>query len=328
MIGNSFRPWGEIKWLLSKSSQITWDVIGSISFEERCYGLYSQRSELNLSGNNLYFDISPSNLADLPDHNRKLIANRMMLENFGVNTDCIIEAPLLGPINSFMEDTISFINKSNGNVILDISSFPKRFFFAILKRLIISGKITNLLLAYSESETYTHGRLSEDPSEWAHLPTFLPDKIIDTQVEVAVVGVGFMPLGLPKLLIGKYQSAQVNLLFPYPAGPPYYQRGWEFVRKIEDQYPNLDLKKMYRISALDMSDAFNRLCSITNDGAKSSILAPYGPKPISAAMALFAIHCGVPVYYTQPNYYSPNYSTGVGDTKAYWVINNSRNLYG
>ena len=74
MIGNSFRPWGEIKWLLSKSSQITWDVIGSISFEERCYGLYSQRSELNLSGNNLYFDISPSNLADLPDHNRNFSA--------------------------------------------------------------------------------------------------------------------------------------------------------------------------------------------------------------------------------------------------------------
>jgi len=84
---------------------------------------------------------------------------------------------------------------------------------------------------------------------------------------------------------------------------------------------------MLRVHALDTSDAFDRICDITDNGKYTSVLAPYGPKPISLAIALFAIETGAPVYYTQPNYYSPDYSTGIKETYAYWIKKDGINLY-
>ena len=84
---------------------------------------------------------------------------------------------------------------------------------------------------------------------------------------------------------------------------------------------------MQRVHALDTSEAFDRICDITNHGRHDSILAPYGPKPISLAIALFAIQNGSPVYYTQPNYYSPEYSSGIKETYGYWIKKDGTNLY-
>ena len=38
MLGDNFRPWGEIQWVFSKLPQLKWDIIGCISTEDRFIG--------------------------------------------------------------------------------------------------------------------------------------------------------------------------------------------------------------------------------------------------------------------------------------------------
>ncbi len=68
------------------------------------------------------------------------------------------------------------------------------------------------------------------------------------------------------------------------------------------------------------------------------VLAPYGPKPLSLAMCLFALSVPVEhrpaVVYTQPQVYAPKYSTGIGtvngrpDVRGYAVTWAGHRLYG
>ncbi|HVM62830.1 MAG TPA: hypothetical protein VMV72_18360 [Verrucomicrobiae bacterium] len=68
----------------------------------------------------------------------------------------------------------------------------------------------------------------------------------------------------------------------------------------------------------DTEYVFNRL-QVWEDNSEGLTLAPFGPKPHTLAMALFAIHRDAGMYYTQPKSYNPNYSSGFGRTWAYVV---------
>lgn len=326
MLGEFFRPWGELEWLLSKSRSEKWHVIGCASFEERCYGLQS-RLPNDAVVSSLYFNILPPVSSDRPSQTDKMNNSINELKKAGVNKNEILEVKLHDSIDKFIAPLDEFLNLANGNIVLDISSQPKRFFFPILKRIMQFSNLNNLIVCYTKAEKYTDGELSWDPADWSHIPMYMSSEYRDTKTDLAIIGVGFVPLGLPDLLIGQYQNAEVKLLFPHPPGPPNYQRNWDFVRRIIDSYPKLSLNDMQRVHALDMSDAFDKICQITNNGAYKSILAPYGPKPISLAMALYAIAEGSPVYYTQPSYYSADYSSGIKETYAYWVVKSGTNLY-
>ncbi len=328
MLGRDFRPWGELNWLLSKSFIRDWNAVGCISFEDRMHGLRTNIAAEYRINNNIYYDIQPPSNSLITAHSSRLMDNRNRLIASGVLLGDLITLSLLCSVDDFLSPLKTYIRRCNGNIILDISCFPKRFFFPILKALIKSSDVTNLLVVYTKPSSYTKGELSGNPEEWSHIPGgFMSSKFPEPEADLAIIGVGFMPLGLPKLLTGNYQDARVKLFFPHPPGPPNYQRNWEFVRRIKDSYPALQLNDMNRVHALDTSDAFAQLVVMTNNGLRNSILAPYGPKPISLAMALFAIDQGVPVYYTQPNYYSPEYSTGSRETYAYWIVNNGINHY-
>lgn len=326
MFGTNLRPWGELKWLLSKSAPIEWNTVGCISFEERCYAIRSLIP--NSSGSkDIYFNIKPPSSPYQLNANNKLEQNREVLISSGLKASDIIDISLLASVDDFIQPLKEFISKSNGCIAFDISSFPKRFFFPILKLFIKSTDVKNLIVTYTKPAKYTETELSGDPSEWSHIPGFMSNSFPEPEPEIAVISVGFMPLGLTKLLIGKYQNAKVLLLFPHPPGPPNYQRNWDFVHRIYESYPTLNLNEMLRVHALDACDAFDRICDATNGGIDNTILAPYGPKPISLAMALFAIERGCPVYYTQPNYYSPEYSSGIKETYGYWIKKVDKNLY-
>lgn len=326
MLGENFRPWGELDWLLSKSADEKWHVIGCVSFEGRCSGVQSRLSVDSINSC-LYFNILPPDSNDRLNQTEKLNQSIERLKHAGVKEDEIIDVQLHDSINKFIEPLGRFLSSTNGNIILDISSQPKRFFFPILKKIMRFNELNNLIVCYTKPEKYAEGELSWDPSDWSHIPMYMASDYRESKTDLAIIGVGFVPLGLPDLLIGQYRDAEVKLLFPHPPGPPNYQRNWDFVRRIVSSYPRLSLNDMQRVHALDMSDAFDRLCQLTNNGAYKSILAPYGPKPISLAMALFAIEEGVPVYYTQPSYYAPDYSSGIKETYAYWVVKSKTKLY-
>ena len=326
MLGENFRPWGEIDWLLSKSENKIWNVIGCASFEDRCFGLQA-RLPNDVIEDNLYFNILPLESRSKVSQVSKLDNSIQQLRKAGVGNNQIIKVQLLDSINKFIGPVDDFLQSSNGNVVLDITSLPKRFFFPILKRIMLNDGLQNLIVSYTKPIKYSEGDLSWDPADWNHLPTFMSTDYRQSKTDLAIIGVGFVPLGLPNLLTGQYRDSEVKLLFPHPPGSPNYQRNWDFVRRIVSSYPRISLNDMQRVHALDASDAFDKICQITNNGVYKSILAPYGPKPISLAMALFAIEEGVPVYYTQPSYYAPDYSTGIKETYAYWVVKSGIKLY-
>lgn len=328
MLGKKFRPWGQLDWILKKSPALNWSLLGSVSFEHRCTALQEQMTDYGIHSLQ-YIDIVPPVGPGVDEQAERLRENRKLLIANGVGQDQIVQFRLLERAGSFMKMAQEFVQNSNGDVILDISCLPKRYFFPILKILVKSPKVHNLLLTYTKPEEYSNGKLAKDPAEWKHLPGFMNTTIPEPHAELAIVGVGFVPLGLSSLLTGKYKDAEVKLLFPYPPGPPNYQRNWGFVSEINRKHPSrTDVSTMNRVHTLNLSDAFDQICALTNDGVKYAILAPYGPKPISAAMALYSIAYEVPVVYTQPTSYAPDYSSGIKETYAYWIKKEGLHLYG
>ncbi|RZJ78269.1 MAG: hypothetical protein EOO47_14355 [Flavobacterium sp.] len=325
MIGNRFRPWGELEWLLPKLPSVKWDIFSCLSPENRFVATFDILQEKVKINNALFLKIVDPPSKDSDDIKFKLEANEVILKESKVQCD-IEEHELLEPYKKIVDTTNAFLRKSNGNVIVDISTFPKRFFFPIVK-LLIKGNLKNLVITYSTPKQYCSTELSSNPQSWDHLPLFMPVDFPEPQIDVALVGVGFMPFGLPELLLSNYNATPVKFLFPFPPGPPNYQRTWDFVRKIEKSFSFKPSDSIIRLDANNMPDAFEYISRETNEGAKNVIFAPYGPKPISLAMCIHAVLHNSLVYYTQPTHYSPEYSTGVKDTFAYAIVIDSKNLY-
>ncbi|NBB80944.1 MAG: hypothetical protein GVY36_16110 [Verrucomicrobia bacterium] len=198
------------------------------------------------------------------------------------------------------------------NIILDISCMPKRIFFPILKFLILDESVRNLAVAYSVPENYPAGDLAHDPLEWAQLPTYSRvEAMPDTGSASVIVGVGFSPFQLPSLLDEHYKDSELSLLFPFPPGPPQFQRNWAFVGEVKWWYPRLTDDNILRIHAYDTPRCYDTIKGLLTDESESVIFAPFGPKPHSLAMCVYAINHDSDVFYTQPQIYSPDYSRGM-----------------
>ena len=131
---------------------------------------------------------------------------------------------------------------------------------------------------------------------------------------------GFEPLGLPDLVIqGEFAGVETHLLFPFPTPPDRLRKNWEFAK---DLFPNsTESLQFQHVDGLNVPDVFDVLSDIGADGEVQLTLAPYGPKPISLAMALYASTHGsgqnaTAVYYTQPTVYNPEYSIGVRNIRG------------
>lgn len=316
-----YRPWGDLKWLLSKMKPCKYDYYGCISTEERCLETFRQLSSNDLISEHRFLEII--DLVDTDEHkaNRSKLANqyRQLVKN-----ESIYQYNLLCPIGELSKDIISFIDNSEGKLILDITSFPKRFFFPLVKIIMRSEKIKTLIITYSTPEKYCDGALSENPMDWSHIPMFDSDDP-DVQYDMAVIGAGFMPLGLSSLFKDKFKELELRLLFPFPPGAPFFQRTWKFIEDMGVS-PKVDFKKIIRIDALNVSDTFDMICALSN-GNKGILMAPYGPKTMSLAMCLYACLTDSPVYYTQPTAYNPKYSEGISACYGYCVKLNGINLF-
>jgi len=202
-----------------------------------------------------------------------------------------------------------FLAVCSSSVILDITSFPKKFFFPFLHRLLLSTKIKNLLVTYTSPGRYYDGPLAEDHKPLAPLPLFRAQRVGD-KVDVVIVSVGFMPLGLADFLEKYKNQVETKTLFPFPPGPPGFQRNWRFINALRRDYPEA-VKSPIRVDGHDVSDAFNHIRMITGDGKNRCEFGPFGPKPLSLAMCLYARLSRSVVRYTQPTVYHPQYTTGI-----------------
>lgn len=316
-------PWGSADWVLgSVGGGKEWSVVSCLSPEERCLAVtkYFDKPSSALfveviESASPYFEKASANLAK---HKKELV-------NAYANVELLEEIELMSSPIEWIDEIRKFVNSSNKNVVLDITCFPKRFFFFILKELLLNDEVENLLVAYSSPSEYYKGDLAEEALPNNFLPTFQATSHPPEEPEVAIVGVGFMPYTMPDDLKAQYGGTEIVLLFPFPSVAPGYQRSWEFLRKVENVLQLNKTLKICRIGPHDAANCFEHIKMLTAFGEKTAIFAPYGPKPQSMSMCIYSALTGSQVVYTQPTVYRHDYSLGIAeingkpDTKLYCI---------
>ena len=337
MLGRSFRPWGLLPWVLHGLSVNRWAFVGAVSPEDRCHAAWSDLRSMKGADQHFFFQIS-----DLPvgswaaESEERLARSREFANTAHVSDSCIVARRIDAKHAEIIEPIRAFIASGVRDIIIDCSSLPKRFFFPIVKELILTEgtQIPNIIAVYTRPAGYASGSLAIDPQPWHPLPRFMPP-VPKPRDALYVVGLGYDPLGLPQLLADQEIGPDsIKLLFPFPADPPGYRRNWEFVRQLE---PNLgeSFHEPIRVNGYDVAEVYERITSLADEGRRYVVFAPYGPKPMSLAMCIYAsMHDNTSaVYYTQPKAYNPSYSYGVKEVcgqrqvYAYCLRLGGRNLY-
>ncbi len=332
MLGPNFRPWGPLHWVLTKLPTCRWSVLGCISTEERSVVLWEQMHGLHSLGRSLFVRIL-SERSRFSTEIETMVTNRLVRFGLvGMPSEGVRQMPLFALDEAIVSCIDEFIGIAEPHVIADITAFPKRFFFPFVHRLLSSPKVKTLIVTYSSPERYFDGPLAEDHKSLAPLPLFRAQKVLEPKTELAIIGVGFMPLGLADFLEKYKHQVDVKALFPFPPGPPGYQRNWRFMNALRKDYPQA-VKDPIRVEGHDVSDIFDYIVSLTDRGKRKCEFGPFGPKPMSLAMCLFARLTRSVVRYTQPTIYNPHYSSGirivdgVPAVHAYCIRVDGRDLY-
>ncbi len=285
---------------------------------------------LGVLTNELFTEIQDIDSEKYRDRARiALRTRRAQFTRIGGNESLINKMELMAElflINAFARQAES----ASTSVVLDITSFPKRFFFPILRMLAGSLTVKNLMVTYTSPANYAPDNepLYEDIDTWRVLPGFGGTGACGAQW---VVSVGFLVESL-RMYIGSAQDERMKLLVPFPAPLAALRRTWESVANLERDQKDGRFEK-FRVSTLDMSGAFDRIRQIAGKPERPLAFAPFGPKPTSAAMCLYAMQKDSSVHYAQPTVYHPEYSRGIQDNNsaaavsAYWIKHESENLY-
>jgi len=331
-----FRPWGELPWALALSAARRWRFFGCVAAEERSTAALVALHRLGALERVEMHRILDPEPADLATEDRIINERVAACAAAGCTINPVL-TPLDAPLqNSAWRQTFTF--PANTSLCLDVSSLPKRFFFAALKAALQSAHVRDLLIVYSKPLGYPRGPLASNPRDWSTLTGFDADDP-DTQKSAAshqIVGAGFAVEGLHDYLEGRGNRTRVDVMIPFPATPwDSVQRSWDSARGIaaalgvDTDHDSSKVQPTYhRVGALDTATAFDCLLSLTNGGRTPAALAPLGPKPLSVAMCLLAAQTGRhPVYYAQPRTYALNHSLGFKTTYAYWIKHDGVNFY-
>jgi len=339
-MSSTYRPWGPTDWVMSKLGERQFSVLACLATEKR-----SGLSIDYLSSFSRNFRIikikDPFPISE--EHEESAFAeSKSQITNLP-NIESMISEDYLKASLDRMHEYIDMIS-ADGNVIFDITSFPKRWFFPMVLMMQKSRRIKNLIINYTQGSGYAE-TLSENPEGLRPLPGFT-SLLGRKEHDFAFVGVGFHAANMNAMFEAD-QPKNLRLLFPFPPGPPGLNENWKFVENIDrnfarriDPDSNIDPVSIMHLPALDVSSAFDVLCNITDSAKRTSMLAPYGPKPISLAMCLFASAAqvkgreDVPVFYSQPQRYSSNYTSGASITDgkiqswSYLIKSDGKNIYG
>jgi hypothetical protein len=307
-----YRPWGMLHWVLAHCPKLQWSLLGCLSTEERCLAAWTMaRNEGVLSSVYLAEIIDPpSRFQALTDE--RLKDRRDTFLNQGGNIADIRRHDLFARAGEIIQLVEDMIANSSGNIILDMSSLPKRFFFPSCRLLLQNPAVKNLIATYATPVRYSHSPLAEDFQEWRALPLFTGST--DTP-EILIVNVGHLAMGLPDQIEHGSPRMEVKLLFPFPNAPESYQLTRQFLRSVEQNLRGA-ATQIKHVNGMDVSDSFDHICSLSEQGSKRVLFAPYGPKPTSLAMCIYATLKESPVFYTQPRAYNPDYSHGIKSVKG------------
>lgn len=209
--------------------------------------------------------------------------------------------------------------RSTATVVLDITALPKRYFCFYLRRLMYTPQVRNLIVTYTDAGEagYTQEHLAEDVMSATTFPGFAGR--FSMKEDYLVISIGFEALGLRPLILSLYRERNVNLraVLPFPAPIETVRRQWNTLREImEDDPANLVMANVAVAATWDTELVYEHLVRWSDQGEVLTF-APYGPKPHTIAMALFAMKNDSILWYTQPKVYHPDYSLGMGNTRWY-----------
>ncbi len=312
-MSGEYRPSGPLRWVIDRlPNHSRWDLIGTIAAEPRANEVTRQLLKTGKLDRSSFVDIEdqPSEYQQATQAARKVHCRE--LSDLLGKPPRVISMELFSEIDE-LDSMFAEIEPTIGDsVLLDITSFPKRFFFYLVRRLYEAETVKNLIVTYTLPKSYG-STLHKNPGCWMPLPSF-GTEISSSAKPMLVIAVGYYHLKLLDLIRERTPSP-VRLLMPFPSMPPGFAQNWEFVRHIHEQV-NFNPPDIRRVDPYSVSLAFEHLQAQCSSHHGELILAPFGPKPISLAMALYALareDKGDPVSvgYTQPMAYSATYSEGI-----------------
>jgi hypothetical protein len=325
--------WGHTDWVLSHLNGESWALLGSLSTEERAlYAPRLLRKRVALSSAQMLRIAPPPTHPSLDTFLHSLDRQLDSYLASGGSIEDVRDCSLMG-LNGDIVSLAQDFSASGESLMIDITAMTKRFFFPII-RFALEGGARNIVAAYTLPSQYGQGPLHEDVDPASYLPAFMPADIDEGSEPALVVAVGFESPGLTQILESD-QGNSVTFLVPFPAGPPFHGEAWDSLRSLTVA-TDPRITSIVPVSATDVPAAFQRLEVVSAVGRRPTVLAPYGPKPVSLAMCLFALTSGrstATVRYAQPKHYSASYSSGVasvGDTVtslAYPLRIDGRDVY-
>jgi hypothetical protein len=328
------RPWGPLDWLLTKLGRTPGAicVLGALASEDRCRAVPLLALQQTVRRLRL-LDIQDPPSDYTAGIKEKKEASLAALEAAGLEPASVIPCPLLASAQLIADRLEAFLGPVEKSapveLWIDISCLPKRFFFLLTKLALKRASVETLVVTYTEPGPgrYTEEHLAEDPEDVRPLPGFGPQA---EDPNAVVVALGFETLGLQQLL-AEYRDRKGKIVFllPFPPGQPYSRRVWQSVLAVGGPTEGPDVR---RLTAIDAFNAYAELCRLFDPAlpeirAAPPALAPYGPKPISLGMCLYAISTGSPVFYTQPRRYHPDYTIGIGGSWGYCLRLNGVDMW-
>jgi hypothetical protein len=311
-------PWGTLEYIADVFLQTTpCQVVGCLSPEERSVAVPIVCADTGAARPLLIAVEDPHDA--FPDYSqetqRRIDANAATLSGHGIAFR--LENAALLATEDELDALVALVTEDAGKagaVVLDITAFPKRFFCFIMKQLLSNSSIPNLVVTYTQAETYTTERLAEDTSGPEALPGFAgPPPPSDT----LVVSVGFETFSIESLIeLYRAETRHLHFLMPFPPDGDRTTRTWRTLMQLVGGKPERLVDCVDAVAAWDAERVYTLLKRLK--GSKGAlVLAPFGPKPHTLGMALFALSHKCGLSYSQPKSYRPDYSGGWGRTWAY-----------
>ena len=226
-----YRPWGPIDWALSLSSQKPWHFVGVIGTEARSLCSWEHMKGLGLVKSEMFAEIQDIDSDKYRERTRiSLEERRERFVHLGGKMALVSRMELMTELFS-INDFARRAQSASTSLILDITSFPKRYFFPILRMLASNSEVKNLVLTYTSPSSYAPDDepLYEHIEPWRVLPGFRGSGTTRAQW---VVSVGFLVESL-RMYVGEDPNANMKLLIPFPAPLSALRRTWESVANLE-----------------------------------------------------------------------------------------------
>lgn len=324
-----YRPWGSIGSVLSLTDSKTWHLIGAIGTEERSLCAWREMRRLGCIQGEFFAEVHDVDSDKYRDRNQRALATRRdEFNQSGGSPAGISKFELMAELFQIAQFA-NLAAQAGPSIVLDVTSFPKRYFFPILRALVKKTSVRNLLVTYTSPASYADDApLYENIESWKTLPGFGGT---GGKTDAWVVSVGFLIESLRHYVVDHPQE-KMNVLIPFPAPLSALRRTWSSVANLEQGILDGRFAK-FRVDTLDLSAAFDRIVSLGMNPARELAFAPFGPKPTSVAMCLYALQKESSVHYAQPTVYHPDYSCGVKNSdpetaiSAYWIKHEGEFLY-